>query len=78
MKIVIGDTSDCGIGFLFERTKKIGRIVTLEENKDLPSGSELWVCELKCPPRVQYTLPLSHLFLTPYEQLILLRNSQVE
>lgn len=41
MKIVIGDTSDCGIGFLFERTKKIGRIVTLEENKDLQSGSEL-------------------------------------
>ena len=32
MKIGIGDTSDCAIGF-FERIEIIGRIVTLEENK---------------------------------------------
>ena len=31
MKIVIGDTRDCAIGF-FETKKKIGHVITLEEN----------------------------------------------
>ena len=40
LKIVIGDTSDCAIGF-FERIKKIARVETLEENKTRTCGERV-------------------------------------
>jgi len=55
VNIIIGDSSDCEIGFYQENTENrmrcnIGRGL----NKDLSSTSELLVCKLRCTLKVWY------------------------